>query len=1746
MFQVMGKIIVVVSPDGRICRLEADGKLTDIDVVGSTLPDGHQVHDAVAIANACVVLLDDGSVYHYTMQTRKWDRQIPPSASGKPGTILNIGGGKAMLLVQSDVDIWECNTSTGVWSKLKTGDVISVDGTAAGTANRAWEVVSKEPVYKFSVKTQQRQLSMTLQGGRLGIDRAERVALESGLLYIKTAAGVVRTFRTKQDRWMEDEAIGSDFSYEKPDPVIFEGEVFTVRTGADGSFPTVSGKMTIHLKLGQTVPQILLVSTARGIGFAHDVIRDVAIAGQRLQLATARGVVETSINGGSLKMESICENSCGLTDANLAKILSDQDKLLVESFSKKCFISSGMGQKWTPLERSQWEEALTKSSALTHYNMMLSHWHVRQGAAGAELDAIISANAIPVSLSQKGFGFDRPKAFVLENNGFRFYTPDGLVKVENADSGGAFDSLDPAYKPPFFAGFAEVLESTKGSGMDGIWLRRTTSPYEAWSFKKQKWSSISGEEYTKVNSRLKPYFWENKEIKWDRKEWVKLESKTPNSAGVSVYFDAASGRFDTDIAYDLAVFENNLWAVTKGGIIRFGANGKWDRLTRANSNELVPAEGWRLRIVPTDQKTKLVLWWSKGMMEWDGRQWGKPTNQTSVKEAIALLDSHLVYGDTWRIKKDQSRSYPATLQTRIVSGQPFVEIKLRDDGLFDFEYVNGILGRQNICHVASEFGLSLFNLGKFEITAMFRQKSPVISIGQLDEKIYARLKSGETLYYDQQWRQLAKGEDVFARIKRRVIKQSYWDLEQEGANLQIWLLPEQAGLWPGPDALPVNVKGGRFDFDTVYDIGYADFPWLITDKGLLPRVGPDFLQIGNPEKINAASDQSTLACLVYDDTQKLLLKTRNELYCFSDKAWRPIPPSRRKDIEKTLAIQVAKGSYFEVNRASTDKLEPYVRLRKSTGPYKHVEFNNEKGLFTFDIFRAACPYSGDANDMALIATEGGVALYDVRGGTDALCHLYCDVNSDGLAPSIPKMLAFDKKKNTNFVVCSRDVLYQLKGLIKAGGGPFDKWEPSDESGLAAFEYSRQVIADDVDGWQIKTRKRNAGFGITPSFNGFQTQWRGQAVRLIDLSESQDAPEPICRFAHDVPLSAALLNDSLWVGTRGGVVVFKMDRSTQIDSTKFDVRGEQTLPSDELTGGHVARGIGLVRAGSNGSIIYACREADNAVLCCDVESAGQEWRRLSENDSDFSLVITVATDPIWHWIKDSLKPVRLQPVSQRVHVPAAYRFLVNGTWAFLELDHMETCDPRHTIVSFRDKLYMGTAGGITRFTNAELLGDGPTANMGLSADVYAVAESRMGLVPMLDITELYIDLKQDNLYAQQRNGSRYAFDPDRDAWSLWEGTGNPLEGATLLVDNELFRWRMMNEGEFELKILPLDVAEQSDYQLFRNGRFAFDEVHEFACDGDKLWLAADGGVCMYEYPNFRPVRFFADDILNAMRQGNVAGRRILPAVNEIVCEPNKTSIVLCKTAAKDIYVFEGGAWKRGSDDGAFERVYSCQTDPLMRWFEYPQRCLEVRMKTITGPDVVLGTKGNRTKLNLFRHERFSFDDVREAVLHGPVLLTATPVGVVVQQVDWSKQQATLSGLYCYANNGAALQEMSDLEHIVNFIKGPILVWGNDAFKSVSLFGAGPVLQWQSYEHPAALFGPQMTIEDGAERWKVIACDSNEPMKIANLNTGISRSVASRFKCRDVSKAVADSRWIYLPVPEPKGGLLRIPKDKVAVK
>jgi hypothetical protein len=1739
------KRVIVVTDQGQVRELNSDGSLNSVGVAESALPEGHEVQKAIALAHVSVVLLDDGSIYHYNMEERQWRQQFSPSASGKAGSLYSIGEGCGAVLWRPNGDTWHGDAKTATWRQLDPNDNLAI----SVPVKSAWTINGKRQDYTFIYDTGTRQLKMELQAGRLDIDRAQKVALEADSLHVKTSVGT-RTFRMKRGAWQEEDTIALEFTHSKPDPVKFKGKLFALQPDqAQGDFTTISGTMRMTLLTDGASAHLVQAMGKKGLMFAHDVIRDVAIDGSEVWLATAGGIVRMELQGSDLKLRRIYEESCGLPDLDVTRILCDDRRLRISTEQGKYYECFKNKHQWNEARRSEVISTFVGRSAITRCNDMLSHWAVQQDNDKIKLCMLVSGRQIPVSLTDIGFGFDHPRAFGLSAEKIRLYTPDGLLEIDRTTAGSWLETLDPRYALPAFEGYAKTLESLQGSRTKDIWIR-TLKKDQVWRYDQRQWLRGTLKAFDTALKGEHPYFLDSPALRWDHYDQVTMIPGRGQADMLIMQFDADLGRFDLDMPFDLSVYHNALWIITKGGVVRFASDGQWDHVTRWNPHLTPATHESSLYTMTVDRTPALIIEAKNRIIQWNGQRWVSPANATRLQQLIEQKQAHLVDDTVWRVEHTEAQAYPTRMEARFVPGQDPFTVMLDNEGLFDFERVNSVLDDGDGCHIACQMGLTRMDVQSCEFISLKRQGSPGVLLGRLDDQIYTRLASGDTLVYRGQWSPYSMSDDVFARMAQRIVKQSYWEWQRINNKLNITILPGSGSLWAGSEPFGVNTSQGRFGFDTVRDVGYANSPWLITEAGLIPRVGPAHHRIGKPESPtgNKVPDSATLQNVVLEDTPTLVLQTSDQCYFVQNNSFRPVPSIQIEEIRTILAEQVARNPIYSINRTRARRLNTSIRINRESSQYKTIEFDKEAGRFSFDVMTSIGSYCGDVNNVLLLGTHGGVAIYDKNVSTTRradrighLCHLYCTPDDDGLGTVKIEKVAYAKNAMTNFALLGQSELYRLNESGNANS-PYGRWERARSSDVTLYARSQQVVADDPRGWKIADRHRTLGTVTPREKKRFEVRWCDQTVHMLNLKTTSDSDTSICRFAHDVPLSASLTESNLWVGTRGGVVRFKTDPLGRVDPMEFDIRGEQTLHADELRGLKTPLGIGFIRTGKQGTHIYARRERDRVVLRCPVNNQGTQWQPVPQDEPGFRSCCQATSEPTLMWRKDSIEPAQFTYDKERIRVTSDYQFLQNGTWAFLDIDHVMVQDPHHSAVFYQNELYVATTGGITRFSTEDGIGYGVSrssaGNHGFVAGVDARAMGASGWEPLEDVTELFVDHKEGTLFAKTRKGKHYVLDKTNNAWSVYQNPDNPFDRSLVLVDNDLLQWRLEADGTFDIHIVPLDIRDQSQYPLFHNGRFVFDNVHTFATDGKYYWLATDGGMCQYTYADFKPHTFHAKAFIStgAGVTGHVALAR-LPQVREIVKDPQNNTRLMSRTSSGTIFEYVNDGWQLNQDSEVFLNAYTRHIDGLIRWLEFPNRRLSLYLNTTTSQKVILGSG---TRPNLFKNNRFAFDDVQDALLQGNTLLTVTSMGIVEQSVQWADQRVCFRGFHCFTDRIPGSPQMLDLEHIIRFPTGQVLAWGERAFVGDLTSGANQVWQWEVNSNNTQQFMSQMTYADVTELWKLRASSKSDPIKVESLRSGgMSHTIASRFKCNDVSRAAIDEKWIYLAAQNP-GGLIRIRK------
>lgn len=331
-----------------------------------------------------------------------------------------------------------------------------------------------------------------------------------------------------------------------------------------------------------------------------------------------------------------------------------------------------------------------------------------------------------------------------------------------------------------------------------------------------------------------------------------------------------------------------------------------------------------------------------------------------------------------------------------------------------------------------------------------------------------------------------------------------------------------------------------------------------------------------------------------------------------------------------------------------------------------------------------------------------------------------------------------------------------------------------------------------------------------------------------------------------------------------------------------------------------------------------------------------------------------------------------------------------------------------------------------------------------------------------------------------------------------------------------------------------MPDQSRYPLFHDGRFAFDEVHGFTWLDNELWLATEGAACAYDREKFRPRRFYARTL--------AAGAAELPRVREIARDPAAPAALVLRTAAGTAFRLDQGAWRPGDEAETFLRAYTRDTGPLLRWVQFPEGAIEAHTVS-AGRPAVLGTKAGRSRLPLFSNNRFAFDDVRAAVLHGDTLWSATPAGLVEHQLNATTQSAPIVALHCFATDpGGQPVPMPNLERLVGLPDRALLAWGKEEVFFRPPPAGGGVPAWTVYPNvDAAGLAERMILPEGPTTW-VLERPSEEGKALrVRRGAGGARAVSSSYQVADVTLAVMDQDWLYVPLAS--GGLLRVPKSRV---
>lgn len=1761
-----GTALWAVTADHHVRHVGRDGNLVPSGLPEVALPEGRTVQQAFAVADQCGVMLDDGSVWHYATTARAWEQRVPPPAAGpaKTDRVLPVGQ-RHLLLIRADGSTWSCDPATGQWEPVPPDADAKVPELPPNLRALDWKITGASPNYTFAVQVDGEFQTRTLDAGRFDWDVPEQIVAEPDTVWLKT---VDRTLKYQRPAaaaggkavWQAVPNVEQKFPKPAVDALVFAGPQFAGHRDPAGAFPTATTPVAILLTIGKEQVVLKPGATAGGAGFAHDVVRDLAASGGDLWLATPGGAVRlTGLPKPALA--EIAGPTAGLTDDDLVALVAVTKGLLVRTRS------GGYARRLTGPVADQWLEVPVElgaagfaRAAAEERDKLLDHWRI--DPADPQLQLILGAPGdprVPVSLDGRGFGFDRPQAFALTPHGVRLWTADG--RVDLARTPGPPLAVEPQQRCPQFTGFGDVLEESAGAT---VWLRSRAADPAAWTFDGRTWQPATLADFRQQWAARYPNHWQDPQLTWDRQDTVTFQVPVLNRGRpFATRFDPDRGQFLLNVPFDIEVAGEELWAATAGGLVRFDADKRWADV----SPRAVPADD-PPRLLYLPKLKRLIAVVGGRYEEWTGTAWQTPADVARITDALRRGGQFLVDGENWQVERRDAQAAARRMRARLTAAPTFATVTLGADGRFDFERVNDVADEAAAAHCATASGLGRLDIATAEYTNLWEYSAAAERLGWWQGRLYARLTSGQVLEYQSTgnlWVPTTAAT-VFPEIDKRLVDTPPWTWMLDLGRHRVVLQKQDKGIWDEAQPLPVGLPGDRFDFDTVYDVGQLDQPWLVTDAGLLARRGEGLVGITRPVPFQRrpAGERSLLSVTSVATPQLFAQTAAGGLLECQGGAWNQMSTGTAQKVQALAQTQVARSAWFDVSqprfspagtlRPVTDELAVGLHLPDDPGGlYKTVAFDPTEGLFTFDDLQCVTRQAGGAVGL-LVGTLGGVARYLPEDPDDAAFRrLFCDPAEDGIGRVAVGDILLGKRDPANL----------LAARPTSGGSPVcyrlhtDRWQADTAARQVQQQYNeeRKIIAWDPAAWQV--RDRTEPLAGPSSSDDFEMQWRQQIVRLADLRQTGDAATAITRFAHDVPLAAAFVGDDLWLATRGGAVRFPVTRagadSGVIQLTDFDLHADQTLSADELRGRVPPGGLVLVRAEKAGPGLLA-RHASGAVLQRVTGAAGASWNPGDAADPAFIAACRVAEDPFWSWSKDGQTP--LDQIHLTISATPPATLLQNGTWSFLETGQSaRRGDPRRTMVYYRDSLYVATAGGVTRFPAPP----GPDAlrpadpKRFLDA-VYAFAGDAADRSPLQDVVELLHEPATDQLYALREDKRTFRFDADRNEWSAVAVKDDPFLRARLLVDNRLLRWSL-GDGGWELIVPPLlaDLPDQSQYPLFHDGKFAFDDVRAVAAVGDQWWLATDGGVCTYDRTKFAPGEFFARALAPAPDA--------LPTVREIVTDLDRPGRELCRCHRDDgsqaAFEYQAGQWKPTVDEAPFLACYERHQNELMRFVQYPFGVLEAYVADRTAAAgkaapaaAILGTARGHTPLPLFAHQRFAFDDVQGAILDDDSLLVVTSAGLLERRVDWSAEQAPLTALTCYPSAGTKLPAMAWLVHLTSFPDGSLLAWSQQAVFRGTRAPAG-AWQWNAVPGQSGRqLQDQMLLPDAAATWVLTREPSNNRLQLYQLAADATApapaqpafSVGRSFHSTDVSTAVIDEQWIYQN-NDPGGGVLRIPKAAI---
>jgi len=1415
----------------RVRAHRPDEDVQDVEALGADAAP-RSIRSIVPIGDELVALLDDGTVWQYSLTQLCWQRTL----QGDRFVGLFLANGNLVAVEARRCWHYVDAQERRKWVQLEraaTGAVL-MPGSPRDTSRDQWQVTKLGTEWRFGWRCEKESdfryvsLSNDPADARFDFNRFVQIEWQNDELWCETLAsgpqgrihrrfatgakGIERELDVGAARF-EIAAKSASEAFQERSPFEVDGEWFAVDASDDGPWSLLSHAGGLRVKLKQVAGDAFPVAPVQiDDGWSLDIDDWAEVVSFRglLHAATQAGVLSVDIRGGDGNIRRVAFQPC----TTPIRFVRREDELYARAGGGALYQFHADTTSWREVVDPKLKQSLQSKETVVRSNRYLRNWRI-VGRDPFDLQMKVGTSSesgddfVTVSLDGRGFGFDRVIGIALDQHQMVFYGPDGRVCYSRASSDGVPIQLDPKYRlrdeDDRTARYLAAQHPKYGLVLLG--------KEDGYRFTDGTWDPLSRDRLLDVREDLRETL--HARHGW---EWKSDDSVTVTLPPFSIdyplegWFDPRSGQFSFDRLFALHTRGDELMAASGSGVITWRDNTlvAVDPATKFDKDE--PTSGRFFR----DVKGAWLLHLDFDTTAPDSGDrlfrhqaaWHEVESQR-VESTLAQHAARLLSGTRWKLSVTDQLHIERQFGSREMAPVQFSERQ------WTFEDVKTVCSADGriVCGTAA----GLLDLRGPQLCT---EKNAVRRMALEEDRLHVELADGEEHWYAST--NLKKLQDYqgtpFDDPDRTLYEDDRWSWRRIGASgpsegqgsveIRVSLIPNEE------KKRITDFAKGRFDFDRVQDVGCdGQNVVLATAAGILVRAPhSQGTHLETPDITLPKSAYIDVFSVWHRGARKLFVEAPYEVFCKADK-WSKLPVEDAAEALRLRDEQVTCNHRWNVM-----KPQQQLKFRLSSGSQENqlVEFDSGAGVFSFDLVNDVL--LGPDGQRLFVATQGGLLQYGLDGTLEEL-------RSDFERNNSPTQISELERTAEGPIA--------LSSFGNAYRWDANSWENTDAAeAQRAIDEHRRRIHDDADGWRVKR------VSTTNRVEDFKFAWANQSLHLDETSGS-------LAFTHDLAVSADWHSDCAWVATRGGVLRLSWEDGQLIAPES----GVHLWTEPFLK--HVPFQIREVPVREKPSVkTIVCRTEssdgnERPFAFAPTKDVQSPWRPVS---ADKRFGVLHADDGFWEWRLEPSGGVRITPNRDVFTLPNSgnYEYFHGGQIAFWDVPAEESAqDP----LAFRDRLFLATAGGVVRFSSGQ----------DQMERVYAADADGE---PLLNVTDLGTDLQNPNeLYA--RSGSQvYHYESADDGWKPVQ---QPFPGRRQTVNCAWLTFQHSEAEPPQLRFLPgiSDLPELPvEGYLLAGGRFTFDQVEDFVWrkgdgDGDDgcYWLLTPIGIVRLN-PRDGAIRHFA--------------------------------------------------------------------------------------------------------------------------------------------------------------------------------------------------------------------------------------------------------------------------------------------------